>query len=329
MSDEISIRDKIRVEAWRRQHAALGAEHYRVTLRGRRSWLPDGRNPGKGKGPDGGERFWAPAEVEAMIPGLAKSNAAGFDIYITPMGDHRYWLVLDDSNPERLAAMRQDRGWTPALVQETSKHDDGKPNLQAIFIATKRDGDRAAANALIIDANQRWGDANFTGAIHPFRIAGFANKKEGKGSPFTRVIDAGSPDPDPATDRWLQERLAASPAPDSTTHPDPGPSPTGCYSVTTSDANARWLDHAHERVRWEKRQGREPDFSKIDYLASRNLAREGFGRVQVSAALLFGSDTIRAEYGGRPLRDQHPDADRYADAKARDAVARARSMIGF
>lgn len=329
-SDKISVRDGIRIEKWRQQHAALGAPAYRVTLRGRRTWLRGGRNLGKGKGEGGSERFWTGGEVEAMIPGLARPNSNGFDVYITPISDQRYWLVLDDSNPDRLAELRRDCGWTPALVQETSKHDDGKANLQAIFIATQRPGDREAANALIAEVNQQYGDPNFTVAVHPFRLAGFANKKPGKGSPFTVIHETGTSASDPVLDRWLQERLAASPTPTPTPQPDPQPSPTVSYSVTTSgaaaDASARWLYHAHERVHWDMRQGRKMDFSRVDYLAGRNMAREGWGREQIAAACLACSDAIRAAYGGQPLRDRHPDAERYADAKARDAVARVRGF---
>ena len=79
-------------------------------------------------------------------------------------------------------------GYRPALVQESNKD-----NRQAI-LKIPREGDdkteQSLANRLVMTLNKKYGDSELSEVVHPFRMAGFANKKSGKGSPFTRVIDA-------------------------------------------------------------------------------------------------------------------------------------------
>ena len=46
------------------------------------------------------------------------------------------------------------------------------------------------ANKVLAGINKKYGDPALNGAVHAFRLAGFANKKEGRNSAFTTVVQA-------------------------------------------------------------------------------------------------------------------------------------------
>ncbi|MBE3830786.1 topoisomerase, partial [Vibrio parahaemolyticus] len=79
----------------------------------------------------------------------------------------------DDLTPETHKEMLAN-GYSPNLVQESSRD-----NYQAIFRVPKStdEKDREIANKVVVGLNKRYGDENFTGVSHPFRMAGFSNKK--------------------------------------------------------------------------------------------------------------------------------------------------------
>lgn len=169
--------------AWSQQAAALGAPAYRITLKSRRDELTT-HNLGKGRAEDGGERFYTAAEVEQLLPRLSRENARGFDVYVTPIDPGHHFMVIDDMQPGALERLRAD-GFAPCLVQQSSAD-----NQQAVLKLAKQPGEQKQANTLVVELNRQYGDPNFSGVIHPFRLAGFANKKAGRGDVFTRVIEA-------------------------------------------------------------------------------------------------------------------------------------------
>lgn len=176
---------KAKRAAWRRQHQALGAARYRITLADRVQADGKDRTHNQGK-KDGVEELFTPDQVEEMIPALRAKNSRGFDVYLTPMDKRWHYIVVDDMTPQTLKAMRS-AGYQPALVQESSKD-----NLQAIVKAARVESpdEQSIANQLVRELNQQFGDPKFTGVIHPFRMAGFSNKKAGKRNAFTRVLEA-------------------------------------------------------------------------------------------------------------------------------------------
>ena len=201
---------RAKVLSWQRQSTALGAPEYRLTLKSRKDDLAS-FSLGKGKGPDGSERFYTPDSVADLIPYLSRQNLLGRDIYITPIDKAHHYLVIDDATPDGIAEMRAD-GFVPALVQESSAG-----NVQAILKIPRRNepGEQKAANQLVVALNKKWGDDAFSGVIHPFRMAGFANKKPGRDNAFTRILDAAGTICDHAT-KWLagiRDRLKAAQAP--------------------------------------------------------------------------------------------------------------------
>jgi hypothetical protein len=171
-----------KINAFRKQHSALRADEYRITLISRRDNL---RSFNLGKKFDE-EKFYTAKEVESLIALLSAKNAEGYDVYITPMSQKYHYIVLDDSNLKKIREAEREFG-NAALIQETSKG-----NYQAVFIASKADfqNEQSLVNSFVQDMNKRFGDPNFSGVIHPFRAAGFSNKKKGRNNFFTRVFSS-------------------------------------------------------------------------------------------------------------------------------------------
>lgn len=174
--------------AWSKQHSILQANRYRVTLRPRKDGDPviiPGNDYGRRKGPD--EIFYTAEEVTAKLSFFSKKNAQNYDVYVTPIDENKFYILVDDMTPESEKALL-DAGYTPALVQESSDN-----NKQAILICARNPDDpdeQTHANEVTAGINKKYGDAKLSGAVRAFRMAGFANKKEGKGSPFTRIVQA-------------------------------------------------------------------------------------------------------------------------------------------
>jgi hypothetical protein len=175
---------KKKVLAWREQHKALQSPFYRVTAKPR---LNDNKTINFGKQKDGGEIQYTANQVESLIPQLRQKNATGYDIYITPLDPNNHYLVVDDLTTDKLAELKKETQLSPCLIQESSEN-----NYQAIIKAEKENHpkEQSLANQLVQRINKKYGDANFSGVIHPFRMAGFSNKKPGRNNVFTRVIEA-------------------------------------------------------------------------------------------------------------------------------------------
>lgn len=147
------------------QLRALASPTYRVTVMGQ------GKNEFSTN--IGTEYFnrdgLTPDEVLSMIPILARRNGMGGQVYVTPLEPGTRYALVDDLDGPGLASLRE-RGYMPATVVETSPG-----NFQAVL---KVRGEKDAANAWFRDMNRDVGDANITGLAHPFRLAGFENRKE-------------------------------------------------------------------------------------------------------------------------------------------------------
>lgn len=157
-----------------RQLQALSAPAYRVTIMDERRGKSIGANAGKDYLD---QDLLSPEQVMAMIPTLARRNGQGGNIYITPVEPGFHFALVDDLDGPGLASLRQ-RGYAPATVTETSPG-----SFQAVL---KVQGPKEAANEWFKDLNRDLGDARITGLSHPFRLAGFENRKEKHQSPEGR-----------------------------------------------------------------------------------------------------------------------------------------------
>lgn len=173
---------RAKIEAWREQHDALQAPEYRLTLVPREH---SGKPWVMGK-KDDGEEFFTPEQVESMIPQLRGKNARGWDIYITPIDPENHYILIDDANKKALNQLIND-GFKPCIIQKSSTD-----NHQVVIKIPKGDSpdEQKVANKLCADLNRQYGDLSLSGAVHPFRMAGFSNRKPGRRKTFTKVIEA-------------------------------------------------------------------------------------------------------------------------------------------
>lgn len=169
-----------KVKAWEAQHDALQSSGYRITCMSRDE---NKKTFNLGKQKDGTEKVFNFHEVTAKIPELRAKNAQGYDIYITPMDEKFHYLVIDDIKTVDVEKVKEE--CKPTLVQMSSND-----NYQAVIIVNKLDYDneQKVANKLVVELNNKFGDAKFSGVIHPFRMAGFSNKKAERKNFITRVI---------------------------------------------------------------------------------------------------------------------------------------------
>lgn len=177
--------ENVIAQAVKRQTDALGCDKFRVTLvpadETKKPYLP-----GKSRGKSSDERFYSRVELVEILPWLRTRNNLGDNVFITPMDDGAYYILLDDARLS--AADLEAKGFEPCLVQRSSWESE-----QIVFKVPKslpREDVIAVFNGL----NKRWGDAEMTGLRHPFRLAGFRNMKpkhERKGAyPFVIVMSA-------------------------------------------------------------------------------------------------------------------------------------------
>ncbi|NCB64205.1 MAG: hypothetical protein EOM52_11510 [Clostridia bacterium] len=193
-------------QMWERQHSALQAPHYRLTLRWRGPAVdpitgkknPTSINLGKirdgaptpavapGLGTlttqeDGGrEVFWTAEGVKSKIPELAHYNARGFDVYLTPIDGSFHHLLFDDLTRAGVEYVK--KIYSPCEI-----HTSSEGNFQAVLRVPKiavSAGEQSAANELLRRLNHLpagcGGDKSISAARHPFRMVGFKNKKPGR-----------------------------------------------------------------------------------------------------------------------------------------------------
>jgi len=173
-------------QVWDRQHSALQAPSYRVTVRGRGA--EDGKTINLCKRKDGTEATWTADEVKAQIPTLEYWNARGYDIYLTPIDDQYHHILVDDLTAKGVEYI-QSMGYSPCLIQVSSAD-----NYQAILRVPKAETspeEQSAANILLQKLNALpdgcGGDRAISAPRHPFRMTGFYNKKPSRGNVQTKI----------------------------------------------------------------------------------------------------------------------------------------------
>ena len=318
--------------AWARQHGALQAPAYRLTMKSRVDGLAS-FNLGKDRAEGGGERFYSAAEVAHLIPYLSRQNVLGREIYLTPIDASRHYLVVDDMTPDAEADLIQ-AGYRPALIQESSAG-----NRQAIII-TPRDRDaigsdeQSIANKLVSHLNKNFGDPAFSGVVHPFRMAGFSNKKPDRANAFTRIIEAAGGVCQKAIqqleqlrehwrkakERKRQEKDARRAAQRGKRHGKEG-LPTPKAAGAPRDAARTAYDRLRARlVGLVTQKGWNPDESRVDYRAAWDMLADGWAETDVADAIRNRSPNIEA---------RHRDPDDYGQrtaARARQDMERQRTQ---
>lgn len=295
---------EVKMSVWKCQAAALNCDLYRVTL------MKDGvgRNYSNHGTPDGdAERFFGVDDVSAAIEGLRGENARGWNVFITPIDADHHYIVIDDVPTSDAVAALKAAGYSPCLVQRTSKK-----SIQCILRVPKLPGknEQKHANKLVVAINQIHGDKEFQGVIHPFRLGGFCNKKKERDNEFTKILETYPGVVCNMASGDLQAiRNNAMTVAEVVTHPREQKS-TVAHSKPSISANAEYsrlragYEHACEVCGWSR------DESLIDFKCAKEMAKSGFTEMEIAAAIMSLSPN---------LKERHPDAERYAEKVARNA----------
>jgi hypothetical protein len=303
--EALSKDHQVKILAWREQAAALGAPVYRVSLIGRTGAAAEKRiNLGKSRTDDQPETFYDAAEVEALIPQLRRRNATGFDVYVTPIDQAHHYLVIDDMKPGA-ARLLAGLGHASCLVQSSSQD-----NEQAVIKVPKvdRDDEQSLANKLVQQLNMAHGDPKFSGVVHPFRMAGFSNKKIDRGNAFTRILEAGHRICQRAAELLQQLRQTADDL--ATRHRrladqerievdaqrqakrSVGRDRLEVLFDRGDDAERAFRRSAAGVRAWVKLRGLTEDASRVDFRAALAMLDGGWTSTQVQAGMLAGSDDL-------------------------------------
>jgi len=305
----LSADHKQKIDAWRRQAAALGAPAYRVSLIGR-AGTAEGKRINLGKQRDEGqaERFYDAAEVQALIPQLRRRNAQSFDVYVTPIDRGHHYIVIDDMKPGA-AQLLAGLGHAPCIVQSSSVG-----NEQAVLKVPRLDrpDEQALANKVVQQMNMAHGDPKFSGAVHPFRMAGFSNKKPDREGAFTQIVTASHRICRRAADQLQQLRQAANglaervrkkreqeqievdAARQAQRNQDRSEIE---IDFDRGDDSERAFRRAAAGVRaWVRLRGLTEDASRVDYRAAMAMLAAGWTEAEVQAGMIYGSENLAGRH---------------------------------
>ena len=294
-----------KIQVWSRQHEALQAPAYRVSLVGR-TGSAEGQNINLGKARKAGdpEKTYTAVEVEGLIPQLRWRNARGFDIYITPLDSAHHYVVVDDMKAGA-SKLLTGLGFATCLVQSSSKG-----NEQAVIKVAKVDraDEQQLANRLVQQINQAHGDPRFSGVVHPFRMAGFSNKKPDRANAITRILQAGhrlcvraaellQQFRDAADSALAQRRRQAEHEHLELEGRRQAQGTNGRDQVEVlferGDDVATAFRRADAGVRdWVTLRGLPEDASRVDYRAAMAMLNAGWTETEVRAGMLAGSDGL-------------------------------------
>lgn len=314
-----------KIAAWERQSEALGAEKYRITLKpriessaGRKMFEQNFGNKGnKSQREAAGiaEKFWTPDEVKDVIYQLMAKNAQGYDIYITAISDDKHFIVVDDLTADKLAELQR-AGFEPALVQSSSEN-----NSQAVITIAKQKadgGEQALANKIVRRLNEKYGDPKFTGVIHPFRMAGFSNKKPSKNNYVTAIDLALRRNCITSTVimQKLREdaRIKQQAVRDKETRQERSSrlaEVEGQGQIMGDAVTLAYRREVKKVVGLSRQKGWELDWSRVDFAVTKELLKEGYKPELIEKAI------VEASPG---LADRHSDAKRYASDTVRHAA---------
>lgn len=275
-----------------------------------RAGTAEGKRINLGKQRDEGqsERFYDAAEVEALITQLRRRNAQGFDVYVTPIDRGHHYIVIDDMKPGA-AQLLAGLGHAPCLVQSSSFG-----NEQAVLKVERieRLDEQALANKVVQQLNMAHGDPKFSGAVHPFRMAGFSNKKPGREGAFTQIVTASHRICRRAADLLQQLRQAADglvervrkkrekeqievdAARQAQRNQDRSEIE---IDFDRGDDSERAFRRAAAGVRaWVRLRGLTEDASRVDYRAAMAMLAAGWTEAEVQAGMISGSENLAGRH---------------------------------
>jgi hypothetical protein len=243
-----------------------------------------------------------------MLHWLKHMNARGNDIYVRPAQDAApHGLVLvDDLTADTIVAMKR-AGHHPALVLETSPN-----NFQAWVKIPPRAPDALRTAVARLLAKTYHADLNSAHSRHYGRLAGFTNRKPAyrteTGYPWVLLRESKGHVLPPTAEllRTAVDTVAANVSKPSSFRRRTTPTATDLPDPT---------DYVRtDLARLHKRYGNAIDWSRADWMISRQLVRLGYTSDQVKQALLAGAYELDDRKNGH--------VDDYVARTARNAIDR-------
>jgi len=286
-------------------HEAVGADRYRVTAirmreNGTKSAFVLDKRGGSTVGFTTREIAWHMGEMQRL-------EQRGENLYYTPLSAKRHHILIDDLSADKLQRFLGD-GYKPAVLIESSPG-----NFQVVLNVPKLGlpNEQDVANRLCRVLNQRYGDPNLSGAIHPHRAPGFTNRKPERqradGSfPEVRLTFAEAREcPKALVDaaviaRELDQMAAAAKA--------QAPSPAHAAPGGSSMAE---LYAAHRQDILARQAGGDIDLSRVDSMVAVRLRITGHDQAEIAATLEACAPTVRQTTEGRNWPDYAQRTARY------------------
>lgn len=287
--------------AVRRQLKAMSAEEYEIGIRNKEGKMLS--------------RVWKEEDALKAVPWLKRQNASGSDIYVRPAGEKNQGILLvDDLNRKTLSRMKTE-GYEPAAVVETSPQ-----NFQAWVRLSHRQIEPNVATFISKGLAKRFeADPNSADWRHYGRLAGFTNRKpqhvtEQGTSPWVLSHDASGTvatkgelaisyaektirEQQKKADNQLRQRIQTA----SSYYKDsPNGDPVKIYQESMTALVERYGD------KWKsENKGNNAgkiDYSTLDFMIVKELAKRGFSREQLEHTLEVASPDLATRKPGHETR---------------------------
>ena len=295
---------KVKQNAIKRQAESLACDQYRISL------MRDsvGRNFSNSSNENlSNERFFNVNDVLDSIEKLRMENAKKWNVFITPIDCDHHYLVVDDVPDVEAVAEFKKLGYTPCLVQLSSKD-----SIQCILKIPKNIGrnEQKFANKLVVELNTKYGDKQFQGVIHPFRLAGFSNKKANRNNEFTKILETNNGAICKKALNELEAIRNAFIAPIDTQASKSTLQAVVSHSKPSVDAQSEYAqirkgyEQACEKLGWNR------DESLIDFKCAKEMMKSGYSQFEIANSIISLSLN---------LIERHPDFEYYANKVASNA----------
>lgn len=292
---------------FKQYHEAVGADRYRVTAirlreNGTKSAFVLDKRGGTSVGLTTREIAWRMGEMQRL-------EQRGENLYYTPLSAKRHHILIDDLSTNKVQRLLAD-GYKPAVVIESSPGNyQAVLNLPKLGLPDEQD----VANRLCRVLNQRYGDPNLSGAIHPHRAPGFTNRK-----PERQRADGSFPEvrlaysearecPKALTDAAVIARELDQMAQAAKAH-----APSPAYAAAPGGSPMAELYAAHRQDILARQAGGHVDLSRVDAMVAVRLRLTGHDQAEIAATLETCAPAVRQTAEGRNWHDYAQRTARFA-----------------
>lgn len=303
---------------FKQYHEAVGADRYRVTAirlreNGTKSAFVLDKRGSSSVGFTTREIAWRMGEMQRL-------ELRGENLYYTPLSGKRHHILIDDLSADKLQRFLGD-GYKPAVLIESSPG-----NYQAVLNVPKLvlPNEQDVANRLCRVLNQRYGDPNLSGAIHPHRAPGFTNRKPERqradGSfPEVRLAYAEARE----CSKALVDAAVIARELDQMAQAAKAQAPSPAYAAAPGGSPMTELYAVHRQDILNRQAGGHIDLSRVDAMVAVRLRLTGHDQAEIAAMLETCAPAVRQTTEGRNWHDYAQRTARYAfGAEGSRAAAR-------